>query len=89
MILRENMQPIEHVVLHEIGVLSQHSNVKLSFEHIEVADEFTTSKNTHLTRFFIIKPGHPGRLKKSRSGWKKPLVGANGVTRGLRHGGQT
>jgi len=40
-------------------------------EHTEVADEFITSKKQDLTRFFIIKPRHPGRLK-SRSGWKTP-----------------
>jgi len=33
-------------------------------EHIEVADEFITSKNTHLTRFFIIKSRNTDRLKK-------------------------
>jgi len=33
------------------------------FEHTEVADEFITSDNPDLTRFFIIKPGHPGRQK--------------------------
>jgi len=33
-------------------------------EHIEVADEFITSKNTDFTRFFIIEPRHTGRLKK-------------------------
>jgi len=32
-------------------------------------------KNTDLMQFFIIKPRHPGRLKKL-SGWKKPSVGA-------------
>jgi len=33
-------------------------------EHIEVADEFITSKNTDLTRIFIIKSRHTGRLNK-------------------------
>ena len=33
-------------------------------EHIEVADEFITSKNTDLNRFFVIKLRHPGQLKK-------------------------
>ena len=64
MILYENMKPIEHVLLHPICALShlmcacKHCNVKLSLyysiEHIEVADEFITSKNTDITRFFII-----------------------------------
>jgi len=49
-------------------------------EHIEVDDEFITLKNPDFTRFFVIKARHPGRLK-SRSGWKKPAVGAL-VTRG-------
>jgi len=31
---------------------------------VEVADEFITSKSTDLTLFFIIKPTHPGGLKK-------------------------
>jgi len=31
---------------------------------VEVANEFTTSKNTDLTRFFTIKPTQPGRLKQ-------------------------
>jgi len=29
---------------------------------VEVANEFITSKNTVLTRFYIIKPTPPGRL---------------------------
>jgi len=33
-------------------------------EHIEVADEFITSKTTDATRFFMIKPRHPSKLKK-------------------------
>jgi len=37
-------------------------------EHIEVADEFITSKNTDLTRFFAIKPRHTGRLKTDLGG---------------------
>jgi len=41
-------------------------------EHIEVADESITLKNADLTRFFITKPGHPGRLKKTDLGCKKP-----------------
>jgi len=44
-------------------------------EQIDVADEFITSKNTDLTRFFIIKPRHTAQLKNI-SGWKKPSVGA-------------
>ena len=59
MILYENMKPIEHVLL-PICVLShlmwacKHCNKSCLIEHIEVADEFITSKNTDLTRFFII-----------------------------------
>jgi len=58
------MKPIEHVLLRAICVLSdlmcacKHCNVKSSLyciiEHIEVADEFITSKNKDITRFFII-----------------------------------
>jgi len=48
-------------------------------EHIEVADEFITSKNTDFTRFFIIKPRHLGR-PKTRSVWKK-LSGSPGHMR--------
>jgi len=33
-------------------------------EHIGVAGERITSKNPNLTRFFIIKPRNPTRLKK-------------------------
>jgi len=33
-------------------------------EHVEVADEVITSKHRDLTRFFIIKPRHPGPPKK-------------------------
>jgi len=60
MILYENMKPIEHVLLHPICVLShlmcacKHCNIKLSLyyiEHIEVVDEFITSKNPDLMRF--------------------------------------
>jgi len=41
-------------------------------EHIEVADEFITSKNPDLTRFFIIKPRHPRGLKKADLSGKNP-----------------
>jgi len=41
-------------------------------EHIEVADEFITSENPELTRDFIIKPRHPGRLKKQTWVEKNP-----------------
>ena len=37
---------------------------------VEIVDEFITSKNADLTRFFIIKTYTPSRLK-NRSGWKK------------------
>jgi len=48
----------------------KHCNVKLFYviEHIEIADKFITSKNTDLTRFFIIKPTHPGRPKTDLGG---------------------
>jgi len=80
MILYEVMKPIEHVLFHPICVLShlmsacKHCNIKLSLyiEHIEVADEFITSKNPDLTRFFIIKPRHPGRLKNADLSGKNP-----------------
>jgi len=44
----------------------KHCSIKLSYitEQIEVADEFITSRIPELMRFFIIKPRHPGRLKK-------------------------
>ena len=60
MILYENMKPIEHVLLHPICVLShlmcacKHSSYLYIIEHIEVAAEFITSKNTAVTRFFLI-----------------------------------
>jgi len=81
--LYENMIPIEHVLRQSICVFShlmcvyKHFNVSYLYiiEHIEVADEFITSKNIDFTRYFIIKPRHPSRLK-NRSGWKKPSVGA-------------
>jgi len=40
----EDMKPIEHVLLHPI--LCAHANTVILFiiEHIEVADEFITSK---------------------------------------------
>ena len=72
-ILYENMKPIEHVLLHPICLIlshlmcaCKHCNIKYLYviEHIEVADESITSKNTDFTRFLIIKPRHPGRLKK-------------------------
>jgi len=83
MILYENTKPIEHVLLHPIGVLfhlmcaCKHCNVKLSlyYEHIEVADEFITSKNTDFTRFFIITWTHRSTKKTALDG-KKPSVGA-------------
>jgi len=54
-----------------------HCYINISYiEYVEAADELTTSKNTDLTRFFIIKPRHTGGLKNNRSGWKKPSVGA-------------
>jgi len=37
-------------------------------EQIEVADELITAENPDLTRLFITKPRHPGRLKKADLG---------------------
>ena len=63
------MKSIEHVLLHPTYVLyhlmgaCKHCNVKsylYIIEHIEVADEFITSKNTDFTRFFIIIPRYTG-----------------------------
>jgi len=52
----------------------------LNSEHIEVADEFITSKNTHITRFFVIKSRNTGRLKKQI--WvEKTLTGSSGHMR--------
>jgi len=47
-----------------------------NIEHIEVADEFITSKHPDLTRFFISKPRYPdpSLTEKCRSGWKNPAV---------------
>jgi len=42
----------------------QYTSYRYIIEHIEVADYFITSKNPDLTRFFVIKTRHPGRLKK-------------------------
>jgi len=51
------------------------TTLKLLLNVVEVADEFITSKNADFTRFFIIKPTRPGRLKKQI--WlKKTSVGA-------------
>jgi len=66
MILYDNTKPIEHVLLHPICVRShlvyacKRCNVEVSLyywitERIEVVDEFITSKNTDITRFFIDK----------------------------------
>jgi len=38
-------------------------------------------EKTDLTRFFIIKPANPGRLK-TRSGWENPTVGARSGSSG-------
>jgi len=57
---------------HENTVIQSYLYI---IEHIEVADEFITSKNADLTRFFTINLTHPDRLK-NRPGWKKPSVGA-------------
>jgi len=50
----------------------KHCNIKLCLYDLshEVADEFITSQNPDLTRFFILKPRHPGRLKNADLGKK-------------------
>ena len=53
-------------------------------ENTEVADKFITSKNPGAMWFFIIKPRNTGRLKKRRSVWIKPPVGAHRHTRKKR-----
>jgi len=52
----------------------KHCNVKFLYiiENSEVADVSITSKTPNLTRFFIRKPGHAGRLKKADVGGKTP-----------------
>jgi len=58
----------------------EHANTEIKsylyiIEHIEVLDEFLSSKNPDLTRFFMIKSRRPCRLKKQI--WvKKSAVGA-------------
>jgi len=83
MIVYKNMKPIEHVLLHPICLLShlicacKYRNAKLSlyyWTHWSFWRIFHF-KNTDLTRFFIIKPRHPGRLI-NRSGWTKKLIGS-------------
>jgi len=82
MILYENMKPIEHVLLHPICVLShlmcarKHFNVNYLdiTEHIEVVDEFITSKIADITWFFIITKTH--RSTKKRIWMEKPSVRA-------------
>ena len=85
MILYENMKPIEHFCFIRCAYFltwCAHGNTVMQsylyiIKHIEVADEFIASKNTDLTRFFIIKPRQPGRLKKQI--WvKKKLTGSPG-----------
>jgi len=81
MILFEDMKPIEHVLLHPICVRShlmwacKHYSITIIIEHIEVADEFITSENPDITRDFIIKPRHPGRLK--RQTWMEKTLNGN------------
>jgi len=82
MVLYENMKPIEHVLRHPICELShlmcscKHCNIQLSLYYWTHWNFLWTYhfKNTDLTRFFIIKPRYPGRLK-NRSELKKPSVG--------------
>jgi len=84
MILHEDIKPIEHVLLHLICVRShlmcacKHWNIKLGLSLYYWTHwscwwmrHFKKARFT-VTRFFIIKPRHPGRLKKSKSGWKNP-----------------
>jgi len=85
-LMRES-EPTEHVLLHPICVLShlmcacKHCNKPYHYiiEHIEISDEFITSKQPDLTLFFITQPRHLGRLK-SRYRWKK-LSGSPGHMR--------
>jgi len=83
MILYKNMNPIEHVLLHPIWVLShlmcecKHCNINLSSYYWTYWSCWLIYhlKKTDLTRFFIIKPRHPCRLNKTCRR-KKPSVGA-------------
>jgi len=70
----EVMNPIEHVLLHPICVLShlmcacKHCNIKLTlycWTHWSCWWIYHFKKKTDLTRFFIIKPRHLGRLIKA------------------------
>ena len=71
MTLYEDVKPIAHVLLHRICVVShlicacKHCNIELSsydWTHWSYCpDEYITSKTRLI---FMIKPRHPGRLKK-------------------------
>jgi len=62
---------------HVNTVMSSYPDI---IEHIEVADEFITSENTHFTWFFIIKSRNTGRLRKQI--WvEKNLSGSPGHMR--------
>jgi len=50
-------------------------------QHIEVADEFITSKNTDCMRFFIVKSRHAGRLTKKQIWVERTLSGSHGHMR--------
>jgi len=74
MILYEDMKPTEDVLHHLICVLShlictcKHSNIKSSLFFIllntlKLLQNLSVQK-ADLTRFFIIKPRHPGPLEK-------------------------
>jgi len=71
------MKPTEHVLLHSICVLS---HLKSACKHLLSLYYWTHwscwwiyhFKKKHLTRFFIIKARHPGRLKKVDLGGKIP-----------------
>ena len=82
MIIYEGRKPAEHALLHPICVLShlmcacKHCNVKLSLYYWGHWSCWWIYqfKKLDLTRFFIIKPRHPGRLKKQN--WvEKPRTG--------------
>jgi len=50
-------------------------------ENTEVTGEFITSKNPDAMSFFIIKPRHPGRLKKADLGGKPRSASPDGHVR--------
>jgi len=92
MILYEDMKPIEHVLLHQIYVLShlmcacKHCNITLSLHYLNTLKllmNLSLQKKTDFTRFFMIETRHPTprSTNKSRSGfgWRKPAVGVGAL----------